>query len=333
MDATTLMIVAAMAGIMMISVLGYFVLLPVFGQRSMVRQRIDMVSGTGGAPTSLTSKGESRRADRRRDIQSKLRNIEDTKKSEKPSISVRYRRELLQAGLKISLRTYFTICAILFVIAALVYMFMGYPKWGILPVAIFVGFGFPKFYVRRRHKRRIKAFTLDFATAVDVIIRGIRSGLPIGECLRIIANESAEPVAGVFREIVEAQNIGLTLNQALDRAIEQMDTPDLKFFGIVLSIQSQTGGNLADTLQNLSNILRDRKKMADKVRALSSEAKSSASIIGSLPFLIFLALFFVNNAYVMMLFTEDLGNMMVMGGLIWMGIGVLVMRQMIDFEI
>jgi tight adherence protein B len=112
-----------------------------------------------------------------------------------------------------------------------------------------------------------------------------------------------------------------------------MDTADLKFFAIVLAIQSQTGGNLADTLQNLSNILRERKKMADKVRALSSEAKSSASIIGSLPFLIFLALYFVNNDYVMMLFREDLGNMMVMGGLIWMTMGILVMRQMINFEI
>jgi tight adherence protein B len=332
MDIVTLTMIAGIAGVLIFSLVGYFVFAPAMGQRSTVKQRIESVSGNGPL-VNPASKGESRRADRRRDIQSKLRGIEDTKKSEKVPISVRYKRDLERAGFNISLRTYFMFNAILAVIAALAYIFMGYPKIGILPVAIAVGFGLPRFVVKSKNKRRIKAFTLEFANALDVIIRGIRSGLPVGECLRIIATESPEPVSGIFREIVEAQNIGMTLTQALDRAVERMDTADLKFFAIVLAIQSQTGGNLADTLQNLSNILRERKKMADKVRALSSEAKSSASIIGSLPFLIFLALYFVNNDYVMMLFREDLGNMMVMGGLIWMTMGILVMRQMINFEI
>lgn len=332
MDTVTLMMIVGIGGVLILTLVGYFAFAPAMGQRSTMKQRIELVSGSG-APVNPANKGESRRADRRRDIQTKLRGIEESKKSEKLSISARYKRDLERAGFDISLRTYFTFNVILAIIAALVYLFMGYPKVGILPVAIAVGFGLPRFVVQSKNKRRIKAFTLEFANALDVIIRGIRSGLPVGECLRIIAAESPEPVSGVFREMVEAQNIGMTLNQALNRSIEQMDTSDLRFFAIVLSIQAQTGGNLADTLQNLSNILRERKKMADKVRALSSEAKSSASIIGSLPFLIFLALYFVNNDYVMMLFREDLGNMMVMGGLIWMAMGVLVMRQMINFEI
>jgi tight adherence protein B len=246
---------------------------------------------------------------------------------------VRYKRDLVQAGFDTSLRNYFLFCGLLALISAIVYFIMGYPLIGILPVSFTVGFGVPRFVVRTKNKARVKAFTLEFANALDVIIRGIRSGLPIGECLRIIAHETPEPVAGVFREMVEAQNIGLSLEQALKRAAEQMDTSDLKFFSIVLSIQAQTGGNLADTLQNLSNILRERRKMANKVRALSSEAKSSASIIGSLPFLIAMALYFVNNSYLMQLFTEDIGNIMVMVGLVWMGIGILVMRQMINFDI
>lgn len=332
MDTVTLMMIGGIAGVLILSLIGFFAFAPAMGQRSNMKQRIEAVSGNA-APSNMATKGESRRADRRRDIQSKLRDIEGNKKSEKLSLAARYKRDLERAGFDIPLRTYFTFNAILAVIAALAYLFMGYPKIGILPVAIAVGFGLPRFVVQVKNKRRVKAFTLEFANALDVIIRGIRSGLPVGECLRIIARESPEPVSGVFREIVEGQNIGLTLSQSLDRAIEQMDTSDLRFFAIVLSIQAQTGGNLADTLQNLSNILRERKKMADKVRALSSEAKSSASIIGSLPFLIFMALYFVNNDYVMMLFREDLGNMMVMGGLIWMTMGVLVMRQMINFEI
>lgn len=332
MDTITLMMIAGIGGVLILTVIGYFAFAPGMGQRAAVKHRIELVSGNA-APTNLAAKGEGRREDRRRDIQSKLRDIEEGKKTENLSLSARYKRDLERAGFDISLRNYFIINAFLAVVAALVYLFMGYPKIGILPVAIAVGFGFPRFVVQTKNKRRIKAFTLEFANALDVVIRGIRSGLPVGECLRIIATESPEPVSGVFREIVEGQNIGMTLSQALDRSIEQMDTADLRFFAIVLSIQAQTGGNLADTLQNLSNILRERKKMADKVRALSSEAKSSASIIGSLPFLIFLALYFVNNDYVMMLFREDLGNMMVMGGLIWMTIGILVMRQMINFEI
>src|SRR5690606_8301152 len=163
-----------------------------------------------------------------------------------------------------------------------VYLAMGYPPVGALPVAISVGFGVPRFTVRWLGARRVKKFTLLFANAVDVIVRGIRSGLPVGECLNIIARESPEPVAGIFREIVEAQRLGLSLDQALERAEELMPTSEMKFFNIVLAIQQQTGGNLAETLSNLSSILRARKKMGDKVKALSSEARSSAMIIGSL---------------------------------------------------
>jgi tight adherence protein B len=196
-----------------------------------------------------------------------------------------------------------------------------------------MGFGLPRFIVKWLGKRRVKKFTLLFANAVDVIVRGIRSGLPVGECLNIIARESPEPVAGVFREIVEAQRLGLNLEQALERAEELMPTSEMKFFNIVLGIQQQTGGNLAETLSNLSSILRARKKMGDKVKALSSEARSSAMIIGSLPFIMTALLWLVSPEYIALLFTDDTGKVMIMAGLAWMSIGVFVMKQMVSFEI
>jgi tight adherence protein B len=272
------------------------------------------------------------RSGRKRDIQSRLKQAEDAKKKER-SRAVRYRRDLKQAGLSITLRQFFVVCGFVAVIAAALYLAMDYPPVGALPVAVSVGFGLPRFVVRWLGKRRVKKFTLLFANAVDVIVRGIRSGLPVGECLGIIARESPEPVAGVFREIVEAQRLGLSLEQALERAEELMPTSEVKFFNIVLGIQQQTGGNLAETLSNLSSILRARKKMSDKVKALSSEARSSAMIIGSLPFLMTGLLWLVSPEYIALLFSADIGKIMIMAGLAWMAIGVFVMKQMVSFEI
>ena len=216
--------------------------------------------------------------------------------------------------------------------AAILYKMTGYHLVGIVPVSITVGFGLPRYVLFYLTKRRVNKFTKEFANAVDIIVRGIKSCLPVSECLKIIATESPEPVAGLFLEIVESQNLGLTLEVSLERAQEQIKTPELQFFTIVLIIQGQTGGNLADTLANLSGILRDRKKMADKVKALSSEAKSSAGIIGSLPFLMTGLLYLVNPEYLTPLFTADLGKIMIAGGLVWMSAGIFIMKQMINFE-
>ncbi len=331
MDLNVLMAVLGAGVMLSMTLLLYFVLAPVMQARGRVKRRIDMIQSKG-VVHGVGVRTVAERSGRKKDIQSRLKQADEAKTKEKSRL-VRYRRDLKQAGLSITLRQFFLICALVAVVSVVLYLSMEYPPIGALPVAVAMGFGLPRFVVRQLGKRRVKKFTLLFANAVDVIVRGIRSGLPVGECLNIIARESPEPVAGVFREIVEAQRLGLNLEQALERAEELMPTSEMKFFNIVLGIQQQTGGNLAETLSNLSSILRARKKMGDKVKALSSEARSSAMIIGSLPFIMTALLWLVSPEYIVLLFTDDTGKVMIMAGLGWMSLGVFVMKQMVSFEI
>lgn len=322
-----LFLVAGAVFISMVAVT-FSLILPQIKARANLRQRISVASGNVSA--AEVTRGIGGDSSRRRDIQSRLRQLEDAKT--KKSFAVKLRETLRQAGLRLTLRNYFLLCTAFSVVAAILYKMTGYHLVGIVPVSITVGFGLPRYVLFYLTKRRVNKFTKEFANAVDIIVRGIKSGLPVSECLKIIATESPEPVAGLFLEIVESQNLGLTLEVSLERAQEQIKTPELQFFTIVLIIQGQTGGNLADTLANLSGILRDRKKMADKVKSLSSEAKSSAGIIGSLPFLMTGLLYLVNPEYLTPLFTADLGKIMIAGGLVWMSAGVFIMKQMINFE-
>ena len=322
-----LFLVAGAVFISMVAVT-FSLILPQIKARANLRQRISVASGNVSA--AEVTRGIGGDSSRRRDIQSRLRQLEDAKT--KKTFAVKLRETLRQAGLRLTLRNYFLLCTALSVVAAILYKMTGYHLVGIVPVSITVGFGLPRYVLFYLTKRRVNKFTKEFANAVDIIVRGIKSGLPVSECLKIIATESPEPVAGLFLEIVESQNLGLTLEVSLERAQEQIKTPELQFFTIVLIIQGQTGGNLADTLANLSGILRDRKKMADKVKSLSSEAKSSAGIIGSLPFLMTGLLYLVNPEYLTPLFTADLGKIMIAGGLVWMSAGIFIMKQMINFE-
>jgi len=322
-----LFLVAGAVFISMVAVT-FSLILPQIKARANLRQRISVASGNVSA--AEVTRGIGGDSSRRRDIQSRLRQLEDAKT--KKSFAVKLRETLRQAGLRLTLRNYFLLCTAFSVVAAILYKMTGYHLVGIVPVSITVGFGLPRYVLFYLTKRRVNKFTKEFANAVDIIVRGIKSGLPVSECLKIIATESPEPVAGLFLEIVESQNLGLTLEVSLERAQEQIKTPELQFFTIVLIIQGQTGGNLADTLANLSGILRDRKKMADKVKSLSSEAKSSAGIIGSLPFLMTGLLYLVNPEYLTPLFTADLGKIMIAGGLLWMSAGIFIMKQMINFE-
>ncbi len=322
-----LFLVAGAVFISMVAVT-FSLILPQIKARANLRQRISVASGNVSA--AEVTRGIGGDSSRRRDIQSRLRQLEDAKT--KKSFAVKLRETLRQAGLRLTLRNYFLLCTAFSVVAAILYKMTGYHLVGIVPVSITVGFGLPRYVLFYLTKRRVNKFTKEFANAVDIIVRGIKSGLPVSECLKIIATESPEPVAGVFLEIVESQNLGLTLEVSLERAQEQIKTPELQFFTIVLIIQGQTGGNLAETLANLSGILRDRKKMANKVKSLSSEAKSSAGIIGSLPFLMTGLLYLVNPEYLTPLFTADLGKIMIAGGLVWMSVGIFIMKQMINFE-
>ena len=243
------------------------------------------------------------------------------------------RHRIEQAGLTLTVRNFYLLSAVAGIISAAVYVLLGYSPLFAVAVLASTGLGLPRLVLRRMAKRRQKAFTRLFADAVDVIVRGIRSGLPVGECLAIIARESPDPVGAEFKLMVEGQKLGMTLKQALERACRRMPTADMKFFAVVLTLQQQTGGNLAETLAGLSNLLRGRKKMAAKIRAMSSEARMTASIIGCLPFLISLVIYLLNPGYISLLWTNPMGQVMLYGGLLWMGIGVFIMKQLVSFEI
>lgn len=291
----------------------------------LLRKRMNQIGmiGDGGA----SDKAESRRQKR---IQEKVKQLEQ--KNRKQSRLEALNAAIMQAGLDISLTTYFVFSAIIGVSAAFGYLMTGLPPLGAAPVLLIGAFLVPKMVLGMMADRRQQHFTKHFADAVDLIVRGIRSGLPINECFRVVAREFEPPLGEEFRLLVEGQNLGWTIEDLMARGIQRLPTAEYKFFAIVTQIQRQTGGNLAETLSNLSTVLRERKKMRDKAQAMASEAKASAMIIGSLPFAVAGILSVVNPDYLMLLFTEKTGNYLLGIGAFWMTCGSLVMRKMINFK-
>ena len=207
-------------------------------------------------------------------------------------------------------------------------------SWGSSGLAGFgLGLALPHFLVGFLGKRRSKKFIDNFPEAIDLIVRGLKSGLPTQEGIKVVAAEMGDPIGTEFREIADSLKLGKTLDDALWDAAKRLDIPEFKFFVISLSVQRETGGNLAETLENLGTILRARRQMKVKVKAMSSEAKASAIIIGSLPFIMFLIIFLMNPGYASQLFTDSRGVIMVIAGLLSIGIGIGVMAKMIRFEI
>ena len=194
------------------------------------------------------------------------------------------------------------------------------------------GVGLPRWVLSYLRKRRLKKFTEEFANAIDVIVRSVRSGLPTIEALKIVAKESPAPVGPEFATLCEGLKIGVSLEQGLKRMLERMPTSEVAFFTIVMTIQQKTGGNLSEALANLSNVLRDRKRLQGKIQAMSSEAKASAMIIGSLPPGVMLLVYLSTPTYIAALFTERLGNLMLVACVVWMSIGIFVMNKMISFK-
>ena len=177
-----------------------------------------------------------------------------------------------------------------------------------------------------------QAFTAEFPNAVDVIVRGVKAGLPLVDCLRMIASEAKEPVRSEFKTILDDQTLGVPIDQAVQRLAERIPVAEANFFAIVISLQSRSGGSLSEALGNLSRVLRERKKMAGKIKAMSSEAKASAGIIGSLPVVVTCFLYLSSPDYISLLFTTFTGKVVLAGAAIWMGLGILMMRKMINFD-
>ncbi len=298
-----------------------------YSPQARLRRRVKAIIDPGG---TVVSGKEKAAGSQRRAVQAKLKELEAVGKKAK---RFEIRQKIQQANFDIPVSQFYLISVGVGIAAGAIFAIFQPDLFYIAPlVAIPAGFFLPTYVLGFIAGRRQTKFTSQFADAIDVIVRGIQSGLPIGECMKMIGRESPEPTGGEFRLFTESQRLGLTLDEALRRSIERMPTPELKFFAIVLNINAQTGGNLAETLGNLSKVLRGRKDMADTIRVKSSEAKSTAMIIGSLPFCIMGMLFVMSPEYILLLFTEDLGHYFLYGGAGLMGLGSLVMKGMINLK-
>ena len=267
-------------------------------------------------------------AKRRKQVADSLKELDARAKSKK----LTFEAKMAQAGLSWTKRNYAISSCLAGALALLVGVFvLNNPLLGV-GLAVVFGLGLPSWLLNYLRKRRIKKFLAEFPSAVDMIVRGIKAGIPLGDCLRNIANEAAEPVRTEFRVIVEAQAMGLTVAEAVERIIDRVPTPEANFFSIVINIQAKAGGNLAEALANLSNVLRDRKKMRGKIKAMSSEAKASAGIIGALPPLVAFFVYVTSPAYISLLFVTSTGHFVLGGCALWMGTGIFIMKKMINFD-
>jgi len=243
------------------------------------------------------------------------------------------RKRLEMTGKNITLGKYSMVClgVIAFVAAAL--FFRGAPILLSTLLGLFVGIGGPHFIVGKLIKRRLNKFNSNFPDAIELMVRGLRSGLPITETLGIVAGEIGGPVGVEFRMVSDKMKIGRTMEAALQDTADRIGTPEFQFFVITLAIQRETGGDLAETLSNLADVLRKRAQMKLKIRAMSSESKASAYIVGSLPFVVFTLVWFINPGYMSGFFVDQRLMVAGIGGLIWMSIGAFIMAKMVNFEI
>ena len=273
-------------------------------------------------------------AKRRKTVQDSLKDLENRQKAKDKNVKKPpLKQQLRQAGMTVTIDRFYLYSAISGLVLTALAFIGGAPLW-ILPGARLAGtLGLPRWFVSFKRGRRVKAFLNEFPNALDVIVRAVKSGLPLNDGIRLIANEAQEPVRTEFRRIVEAQQLGLSIPEATLRMPETMPCAEAGFFGIVIQIQSQAGGNLSEAIGNLSRVLRDRKKMKAKVQALSMEAKASAAIIGALPFIVAFLVYLSSPNYIMPLFTTSSGHMIIGFSLVWMSIGIFVMRKMMNFEV
>jgi tight adherence protein B len=294
--------------------------------RAAKRQAMLQASGPakGGRPTDRVQDV----AQRRKQVVDSLKEIEQRGLNKRASLEMR----ILRAGLSWT-KSQFLMISVGLALACGVgaYIITRNPLIA-LPGLLVGGLGIPNFILSFLRKRRLKKFIIEFPNAVDIIIRGIKAGLPVGDCLRIIASETAEPVRGEFRQVVEATTVGLSIGEATERMVERVPVTESNFFSIVINIQQKSGGNLSEALGNLSRVLRERKKMQLKVKAMSAEAKASASIIGALPFLVSFMVYVSSPRYIELLWLTSTGRVVLVISGIWMLVGISVMKKMISFD-
>ena len=331
MDSNELLL----AGFLMLAALSagavvYLLIYPYISGERRTDRRIQAATENKGRRIALKQQTETANS-RRRQVADTLKDLEERqKRREKVSLRLRLQR----AGLDIAPRTFWLASIACGAIVGLGIWAMAPNLPIIVPIlAMFVGlFGIPRWVVARITKRRQFKFTDEFANAIDIIVRGVKSGLPLIECLNIIAKESPQPISGEFTELVEQQRVGVPLSEAFEKMMVRMPMPEVRFFAIVIAIQQQAGGNLSEALGNLSGVLRDRKRLQAKVRALSAEAKASAAVLGALPFIVMILVYITTPSYIALLWTTKMGQFLLVAAGGWMLCGILVMRKMINFK-
>lgn len=338
------MMIYGVAGLAFIAIAGIGLAFAGGGQSEKLSKRAKHVSEHQGKGRSAARKKDEN-SQRKRQTQQMLDSLREREVARRKSLVPRDTAAKLQrAGLKMEVTMFWVICALCGIGAAtLIYLSPaeGFSingieirsKWLFVGLAAVVGgLGIPNFMLGMLTKRRNKKMTNQFADGIDIVVRGVKSGLPLAECLRIIARESPEPLKEEFERLTDNIAMGTALDRALGQFYRRVPLPEVNFFVIVLVIQSKAGGNLSEALGNLSAVIRSRKMMREKVSALSQEAKASAMIIGALPFAVGVMVYLTTPDYIMKLFTTSTGHFILMIGALMMATGIFIMRKMIDFD-
>ncbi|HSM41565.1 MAG TPA: type II secretion system F family protein [Afifellaceae bacterium] len=293
------------------------------------KRRIELAASGRTAADRSAANDEVRR---KKNVESTLKDIEAQQRQKKRGATTLTQR-MRQAGLEWTKNTYWVICSVVGVVAVLFNLSVaGMPLPYAAAFGLAAGLLLPYGFVNLKRRKRFKAFSEEFPNGLDVIVRGVKAGLPLVDCMKVIAQEAKEPVCSEFREIIEDQTLGLPMDEAVMRLQARMPISEARFFAIVIAIQSRTGGSLSEALSNLSHVLRERKKMQGKIKAMSAEAKASAGIIGALPVVVAVLVYITTPDYILLLFTTETGNNALFGSAIWMMMGVAVMKKMINFD-
>jgi tight adherence protein B len=330
----TLPTIIAIAGLTMLGAggLAYALLYGRIETENRAGERLDRVQNRNPAIDLSRARG-SDPTKRRKSVQETLKEIEEKQKAKaKHSNSPPLGLRIEQAGLGFSRRTFMIFSAVTGVVMFFVTWIVGAPIYAAAGFFVVGTFGIPRWVVNFLRKRRLGKFLNEFPNAIDVIVRGVKAGLPLNDCIRIISNEAAEPVKSEFRKIAETQAMGVPLSEAVAKLPDRVPVSEANFFAIVITIQQKGGGNLAEALGNLSRVLRERRMMLGKINAMSMEAKASAVIIGSLPAVVMVMVYLTSPGYIMILFNETMGHFILVASAIWMLAGILVMRKMINFD-
>lgn len=307
----------------------YVFLLPLLSGEKRAEQRMKDVAQAENVTRKVRNAKPDASTSRRQQVEETLKQLEERqKRAKRPSLAVR----LQQSGLGWSKRNFMLVSILIGMGTFSAALFAGLQIYYAPIIALAAAYAAPRWLLGFMKKRREGKFIEELPNAVDVIVRGVKSGLPVGDCIRIIAAETNDPVKTEFRLISEAAAMGIPMPDAVAKMHDRVPLAEANFFAIVLSIQAKAGGNLSETLGNLSRVLRDRKKMREKIKAMSMEAKASAMIIGALPVGVMLLVYLTSPQYIELLWTTSSGRMMLLASAVWMSFGVMVMKKMINFD-